>query len=307
MGFPSDLEIARSVVPKPIGEIAAGLGFSDDEVEPYGRTKAKVSIEGIERLEKAGRRGKYVVVTAITPTPLGEGKTTTTVGLAQGLNVIGRKATVAIRQPSLGPVFGIKGGAAGGGYSQVIPMEEFNLHLTGDIHAITASNNLVAAGIDSRLLYEAKTTDDEKLVMGLCKKVDGVPVFADVDPATGLITEASLMDAFSKAVARGKLKAILPVHLFRERLFAATISHGVLSGWALFGSISFVPLFVQAVLGTSATQAGFTIAPMLRICSRNDSAHSCGWPMLACALFWSMTIKSIQKQNVTPSRLHRDA
>ena len=92
MGFPSDLEIARSVVPKPIGEIAAGLGFSDDEVEPYGRTKAKVSIEGIERLEKAGRRGKYVVVTAITPTPLGEGKTTTTVGLAQGLNV-DRKST----------------------------------------------------------------------------------------------------------------------------------------------------------------------------------------------------------------------
>ena len=151
MGFPSDLEIARSVVPKPIGEIAAGLGFSDDEVEPYGRTKAKVSIEGIERLEKAGRRGKYVVVTAITPTPLGEGKTTTTVGLAQGLNVIGRKATVAIRQPSLGPVFGIKGGAAGGGYSQVIPMEEFNLHLTGDVHAIGAAHNLAAAFLDNHL------------------------------------------------------------------------------------------------------------------------------------------------------------
>ena len=129
MGFPSDLEIARSVSPKPIGEIAAALGFSDDDVEPYGRTKAKVSIEGIERLEKAGRRGKYVVVTAITPTPLGEGKTTTTVGLAQGLNVIGRKATVAIRQPSLGPVFGIKGGAAGGGYSQVIPIDRKSTRL----------------------------------------------------------------------------------------------------------------------------------------------------------------------------------
>ncbi|MEY4045583.1 MAG: hypothetical protein RIR19_52 [Chloroflexota bacterium] len=151
MGFPSDLEIARSVTPKPIGEIAAALGFTDDEVEPYGRTKAKISIEGIERLEKAGRRGKYVVVTAITPTPLGEGKTTTTVGLAQGLNVIGRKATVAIRQPSLGPVFGIKGGAAGGGYSQVIPMEEFNLHLTGDVHAIGAAHNLAAAFLDNHL------------------------------------------------------------------------------------------------------------------------------------------------------------
>jgi formate--tetrahydrofolate ligase len=151
MGFPSDLEIARSVTPKPIGEIATALGFTDDEVEPYGRTKAKISIEGIERLEKAGRRGKYVVVTAITPTPLGEGKTTTTVGLAQGLNVIGRKATVAIRQPSLGPVFGIKGGAAGGGYSQVIPMEEFNLHLTGDVHAIGAAHNLAAAFLDNHL------------------------------------------------------------------------------------------------------------------------------------------------------------
>jgi len=151
MGFPSDLEIARGVTPKPIVEVAAALGFHDDEVEPYGRTKAKLSIEGIERLEKSGARGKYVVVTAISPTPLGEGKTTTTVGLAQGLNKIGHRAAVAIRQPSLGPVFGIKGGAAGGGYSQVIPMEEFNLHLTGDVHAIGAAHNLAAAFLDNHL------------------------------------------------------------------------------------------------------------------------------------------------------------
>jgi formate--tetrahydrofolate ligase len=131
--------------------VAAALGFHDDEVEPYGRTKAKLSIEGIERLEKSGARGKYVVVTAISPTPLGEGKTTTTVGLAQGLNKIGHRAAVAIRQPSLGPVFGIKGGAAGGGYSQVIPMEEFNLHLTGDVHAIGAAHNLAAAFLDNHL------------------------------------------------------------------------------------------------------------------------------------------------------------
>jgi len=151
MGFPSDLEIARGVTPKPIGEVAAALGFREDEVEPYGRTKAKLSIEGIERLEKSGARGKYVVVTAISPTPLGEGKTTTTVGLAQGLNKIGHRAAVSIRQPSLGPVFGIKGGAAGGGYSQVIPMEEFNLHLTGDVHAIGAAHNLAAAFLDNHL------------------------------------------------------------------------------------------------------------------------------------------------------------
>jgi formate--tetrahydrofolate ligase len=151
MAFPSDLEIARGVTPKPIDAVAADLGFTPDEVEPYGRTKAKISIEAIERMEKLGQRGKYVVVTAITPTPLGEGKTTTTIGLAQGLNVIGKRATVAIRQPSLGPVFGIKGGAAGGGYSQVIPMEEFNLHLTGDVHAIGAAHNLAAAFLDNHL------------------------------------------------------------------------------------------------------------------------------------------------------------
>jgi formate--tetrahydrofolate ligase len=149
--FPSDLEIARSVAPRPILDVARDLGLRDDEVELYGPTKAKVSLDAITRLETANPRGKYVVVTAISPTPLGEGKTTTTVGLVQGLNRIGRRAAVAIRQPSLGPVFGIKGGAAGGGYSQVIPMEDFNLHLTGDVHAIGAAHNLAAAFLDNHL------------------------------------------------------------------------------------------------------------------------------------------------------------
>ncbi len=151
MTFPSDLEIARSVTPRPIVEVSRDLGLRDDEIELYGRTKAKVTLEAIRRLESENPRGKYVVVTAITPTPLGEGKSTTTVGLAQGLNRIGRKAAVCIRQPSLGPVFGIKGGAAGGGYSQVIPMQDFNLHLTGDVHAIGAAHNLAAAFIDNSL------------------------------------------------------------------------------------------------------------------------------------------------------------
>ena len=148
---PSDLEIARSVSPRPIIDIARDLGLRDDEVEPYGFTKAKIGLAAIERLEAERPRGKYVVVTAITPTPLGEGKSTTTVGLAQGLNRIGRKAAVCIRQPSLGPVFGIKGGAAGGGRSQVIPMEDFNLHLTGDVHAIGAAHNLGAAFVDNHI------------------------------------------------------------------------------------------------------------------------------------------------------------
>jgi formate--tetrahydrofolate ligase len=151
MSFPSDLEIARAVKPRPILEVAHELGFSDDEIELYGHTKAKITIEGIERAERERPRGKYVLVTAISPTPLGEGKSTTTVGLAQGLQRIGKRATVALRQPSLGPVFGIKGGAAGGGYSQVIPMEDFNLHLTGDTHAIGAAHNLAAAFIDNHI------------------------------------------------------------------------------------------------------------------------------------------------------------
>ncbi len=154
MSFPSDLEIARSVTARPIADVARELGLRDDEIEQYGPRKAKVSLAAIERLERENPRGKYVLVTAITPTPLGEGKTTTTVGLAQGLNRIGHRAAVAIRQPSLGPVFGIKGGAAGGGYSQVIPMEDFNLHLTGDVHAIGAAHNLAAAFLDNHLHHK---------------------------------------------------------------------------------------------------------------------------------------------------------
>ncbi|HEX5147588.1 MAG TPA: formate--tetrahydrofolate ligase, partial [Candidatus Limnocylindrales bacterium] len=150
-GTLSDLEIARSVTPRPIVNVAHELGLHDEEIELYGSTKAKITRAGIERLEAKRPRGKYVLVTAISPTPLGEGKSTTTVGLAQGLNRIGRKAAVCIRQPSLGPVFGIKGGAAGGGKSQVIPMEDFNLHLTGDVHAIGAAHNLGAAFVDNHI------------------------------------------------------------------------------------------------------------------------------------------------------------
>ncbi|MFI5226219.1 MAG: formate--tetrahydrofolate ligase [Candidatus Limnocylindrales bacterium] len=164
-GFPSDLQIARAVAPRRIVEVAADLGIRDDELELYGPSKAKVTIEAIRRLEAANPRGKYVVVTAISPTPLGEGKTTTTIGLTQGLNRIGHRAAVAIRQPSLGPVFGIKGGAAGGGYSQVIPMEDFNLHLTGDNHAIGAAHNLAAAFLDNSLHHKNPLGIDQASVV----------------------------------------------------------------------------------------------------------------------------------------------
>jgi formate--tetrahydrofolate ligase len=192
MSFPSDLDIARSVTPRPIAEIARELGIADDELELYGPTKAKVTLAAIERLERERPRGKYVVVTAITPTPLGEGKSTTTVGLGQGLNRIGKRASVNIRQPSLGPVFGIKGGAAGGGYSQVIPMEDFNLHLTGDVHAIGAAHNLAGAFIDNSLHHKNPHGIDphgilwprvldisdralRHVVIGLGGREDGVP------------------------------------------------------------------------------------------------------------------------------------
>ncbi|HEV2198316.1 MAG TPA: formate--tetrahydrofolate ligase [Bryobacteraceae bacterium] len=165
---PSDIEIAQAATPIPIDKIASEAGILPDELELYGKTKAKVHLSIRDRLKDV-RNGNYIVVTAITPTPLGEGKTTTTVGLSQGLGAhLGKKVFTCIRQPSQGPTFGIKGGAAGGGYSQIIPMEEFNLHLTGDIHAITAANNLLAAAIDSRYFHEQQTPDDAVLFDRLC-------------------------------------------------------------------------------------------------------------------------------------------
>ena len=152
MSFPSDLEIAQQAQLAPLTQIASQAGIPTECLEPYGKGTAKISLDAIEKM--AGRpRAKYVVVSAITPTPLGEGKTTTTVGLGQAFQHIGRSATIAIRQPSMGPTFGIKGGAAGGGYSQVVPMELFNLHLTGDMHAVTAAHNLCAAMIDAHLFH----------------------------------------------------------------------------------------------------------------------------------------------------------
>jgi formyltetrahydrofolate synthetase len=164
---PSDLAIAQSARPLPIADVAAEAGILPEELEPYGRYKAKVHLSVRDRLKDAPN-GKYVVVTAITPTPLGEGKTTTTVGLTQALGAhLGKRVFTCIRQPSQGPTFGIKGGAAGGGYSQIIPMEDFNLHLTGDIHAITAANNLLAAAIDARMLHESGQ-DEQALFERLC-------------------------------------------------------------------------------------------------------------------------------------------
>jgi formate--tetrahydrofolate ligase len=189
--FPSDLEIAKGATLQPLVDVAAGMGIGPHLITPYGREVAKVELAAIEELADRPR-AKYVLVSAVTPTPLGEGKTTTTVGLGQAMRHIGRRATVAIRQPSMGPTFGIKGGAAGGGYSQVVPMETLNLHLTGDFHAVTAAHNMLSAildnhlhqgnalGIDQHNITWRRVLDVNdrvlrNIVVGLGSKGDGLP------------------------------------------------------------------------------------------------------------------------------------
>jgi formyltetrahydrofolate synthetase len=164
---PSDIDIAQAAELLPIVKVAAGLGLGEDDLDVYGKFKAKIHLDVLDRL-KDRPLGRYIDVTAITPTPLGEGKTTTTVGLSQALGAhLGKNVVTVVRQPSMGPTFGIKGGAAGGGYSQIVPMEDFNLHLTGDIHAVTVANDLLAAAIDARILHEYYQ-NDEKLFDALC-------------------------------------------------------------------------------------------------------------------------------------------
>ncbi|XP_070781573.1 monofunctional C1-tetrahydrofolate synthase, mitochondrial [Enoplosus armatus] len=176
---PSDIEISRAQTPKPVDQLAEEIGLLPEELEAYGRSKAKVRLSLLDRLNTQPD-GKYVLVAGITPTPLGEGKSTVTIGLVQALSAhLKLNSFACLRQPSQGPTFGVKGGAAGGGYAQVIPMEEFNLHLTGDIHAITAANNLVAAAIDARMLHEA-TQSDKALFNRLVPSVNGVRRFSPI-------------------------------------------------------------------------------------------------------------------------------
>ena len=161
---PSDLDIAQAAEIRPIKEIAASIGLREEDIEYYGSKKAKVHLDVRERL-RGQPNGKYVVVTAITPTPLGEGKTTITIGLSQGMHQIGKRVFTCIRQPSMGPTFGIKGGAAGGGYAQVIPMEDFNLHLTGDIHAVGAAHNMLCAAVDNHVFHGNVLNIDPSAIM----------------------------------------------------------------------------------------------------------------------------------------------
>ena len=200
MAYLSDIEIAQATPMKPIGEIAKIVGISDDYLEPYGKYKAKVDYNV---LGKTGRgNGKLVLVTAITPTPAGEGKTTTTIGLADGLRQIGKNSVVALREPSLGPVFGVKGGAAGGGYAQVVPMEDINLHFTGDFHAIGAANNLLAAMLDNHIYQgNALNIDPRRITWRRCVDMNDRQLRFVTDGLGGRVNGVPREDGYDITVA----------------------------------------------------------------------------------------------------------
>ncbi len=223
--MPSDLDIAQSAELKPISEIARAMGLTDDDYFSYGKSMAKISLDVLKRFADKPN-GKYIDVTAITPTPLGEGKTTTTVGLGMALNRLGRRAAITLRQPSLGPVFGIKGGAAGGGYAQVIPMEEFNLHMTGDTHAVALAHNLLAAFIDNSLFHNNPLDIDpytiawprvldvsdralRKVMIGLGGKDGGVPRESGFDIAVASEVMAILALTTSLQDLRARLARVV--------------------------------------------------------------------------------------------------
>ena len=225
MAFPTDLDIARGAHLKPVDDIAGEMGLGMHLLEPYGEQVMKIKLDAIEELADRPT-AKYVVVSAITPTPLGEGKTTTTVGLGQGFRHIGKRATISIRQPSMGPTFGIKGGAAGGGYSQVVPMEVLNLHLTGDMHAVTAAHNMLAAMIDNHLFQGNALGVDmhnitwrrvldvndralRNIVIGLGGRGDGVPRQTGFDITAASEVMATLALASSLADLRARLARIV--------------------------------------------------------------------------------------------------
>jgi formate--tetrahydrofolate ligase len=225
MPFPSDLEIARQAMLKPLDDIASEIGIGQNLLEPYGESVMKIKLAAIEELAGAPT-AKYVVVTAVTPTPLGEGKTTTTVGLGQGFKHIGKRAMVTIRQPSMGPTFGIKGGAAGGGFSQVVPMEVLNLHLTGDMHAVTAAHNMLAAMVDNHLYQGNELGLDphnitwrrvldvndralRSIVIGLGSRLDGLPRQTGFDITAASEVMATLALSTSLEDLRARLGRIV--------------------------------------------------------------------------------------------------
>jgi len=265
--MPSNLEVAQRARLKPIAEIAAALGVEDDELELYGRYKAKVALSILQRLASRPD-GKYIDVTSITPTPLGEGKTTTTVGLAMALNRIGCRAIATIRQPSLGPTFGIKGGASGGGLAQVVPMEDLNLHLTGDVHAISLAHNLLAAMVDNSITHGNPLDIDpltitwprvvdvndralRKIVIGLGGRENGYPREAAFDISVASETMAILGLATSLQDLRARLGRIV-VALDRRRQAVTAEQLRAAGAMAVLMRDAIKPTLLQTVENTPA-------------------------------------------------------
>ncbi len=278
----TDIEIAQSAKMLPAAQIAAELGIDCEQIEPYGKYIAKLSDELYESL-KSRQDGKLVLVTAINPTPAGEGKTTTTVGLGQAMKKIGRKAVIALREPSLGPVFGIKGGAAGGGYAQVVPMEEINLHFTGDMHAITAANNLLCAVIDNHLQQGNELGIDQRRILfkrcmdmndralrfvnvGLGGRVNGVP-----REDSFLITVASEIMAILCLAEniddlKDRLGRILVAYTYDNRpVFAKDL--GCVGAMALLLKHAIKPNLVQTLENTPAIMHGGPFANIAHGCN----------------------------------------
>ena len=277
----SDIEIANSVTPRPIEDIAASVGLKPEQLFRYGHHIAKVDLASLSK--EASKPGKLVLVTAITPTPAGEGKTTTSVGLADALSLIGKKAAIALREPSLGPVFGVKGGAAGGGYAQVIPMEDINLHFTGDFHAIGAANNLLAAmldnhihhgnalGIDSRRITWKRVVDmnDRQLrhiVNGLQGKINGVPREDGYDITVASEIMAVLCLATSLSDLKERLARIIVAYTFDGRpVTAADLKAEGAMATLLKNAIN--PNLVQTLEGTPAFVHGGPFANIAHGCN----------------------------------------
>ena len=280
--FKSDVEIAAEADKKPITEIAARLGLTADDIEPYGKYKAKITAEAMARLS-ANRDAKLVLVTAISPTPAGEGKTTTTIGLGQAMNHIGKKAVIALREPSLGPVFGVKGGAAGGGYAQVVPMEDINLHFTGDFHAIGAANNLLAAMLDNHIYQGNRLNIDPRritwrrcvdmndrqlrnVVDGLGGRVNGTPREDGYDITVASEIMALLCLASDMSDLKERLSRIVVGYTYDERPVTAGDLHAQGAMAALLRD-AIKPNLVQTLEGTPALVHGGPFANIAHGCN----------------------------------------
>ena len=281
MAHLSDIEIAQNAKMKPIGEIARTLGVADEYLEPYGKYKAKIDLSILKQTQH--KAGKLILVTAITPTPAGEGKTTTTIGLADGMRRIGKNAVVALREPSLGPVFGIKGGAAGGGYAQVVPMEDINLHFTGDFHAIGAANNLLAAMLDNHIYQGNRLNIDPRRITwkrcvdmndrqlrfvtdGLGGRVNGVPREDGFDITVASEIMAVFCLASSIADLKERLSRIVVAYTYDEQPVTAGDLGAVGAMCALLKD-AMQPNLVQTLEGTPALVHGGPFANIAHGCN----------------------------------------